>query len=56
MTLICKRPDRDAPKLKCGYPLPCPYHTIVVLEKDLPALVQRRWFANRIDALSYIGG
>lgn len=23
----CQRPDRDCPKLKCGYPLPCPYHT-----------------------------
>jgi hypothetical protein len=23
----CHQPDRDAPKLVCGYPLPCPYHT-----------------------------
>ena len=22
----CQKPDRDEPKLKCGYPLPCPYH------------------------------
>lgn len=22
----CTRPDRDSPTLKCGYPLPCPWH------------------------------
>lgn len=26
----CQRPDRDAPKLACGHPLPCPHHTVVV--------------------------
>lgn len=26
----CKQPDRDAPKMECGYPLPCPWHTAVV--------------------------
>ena len=26
----CQHPDRDMPKIKCGYPLPCPYHTAVV--------------------------
>ena len=26
----CRQPDRDAPKLTCGYPLPCPYHTAVL--------------------------
>lgn len=25
--LFCQRPDRDAPRMKCGYPLPCPHHT-----------------------------
>ncbi len=30
MTEFCKRPDRQEPRLKCGYPLPCPYHTIEV--------------------------
>lgn len=27
---ICQRPDRHEPRLKCGYPLPCPHHTAVV--------------------------
>jgi hypothetical protein len=54
--LLCKRPDRDAPKLTCGHPLPCPHHTLVVLEKDLPALLRREWHVVNINALSYIGG
>ena len=23
---FCARPDRDVPKVRCGYPLPCPWH------------------------------
>ena len=26
----CKKPDRDVPGLKCGYPLPCPHHTVII--------------------------
>jgi len=26
----CKHPDRDCPKLVCGYPLPCPHHTATI--------------------------
>ncbi len=26
---FCTSPDRHVPKIKCGYPLPCPYHTVV---------------------------
>ena len=26
----CKKPDRDFPELICGYPLPCPWHTLVI--------------------------
>jgi hypothetical protein len=26
----CRHPDRDCAKLMCGYPLPCPWHTVVV--------------------------
>jgi hypothetical protein len=24
---LCPCPDRHAPKLECGYPMPCPHHT-----------------------------
>lgn len=27
---MCQRPDRDAPGIICGHPLPCPYHTAVI--------------------------
>jgi len=33
--LTCKQSDRDVPGLVCGYPLPCPYHTIIIDEKDV---------------------
>jgi hypothetical protein len=33
--LTCNQQDRDVPKMKCGYPLPCPYHTIVIEQDDL---------------------
>jgi hypothetical protein len=26
----CTKPDRDEPRLVCGYPLPCPHHTVVL--------------------------
>lgn len=29
---MCQKPDRDCPRMKCGYPLPCPYHTDVVID------------------------
>jgi len=28
--LTCRHPDRDSPKLLCGYPLPCPHHTVKI--------------------------
>lgn len=30
MTMFCSKPDRDVPKLVCGYPIPCPYHTVMI--------------------------
>ena len=24
----CQKPDRDEPRLVCGYPLPCPHHNL----------------------------
>ncbi len=26
----CLRPDRDEPRIVCGYPHPCPHHTVVM--------------------------
>ena len=26
----CDKPDRHNPKLKCGHPMPCPYHTVII--------------------------
>jgi hypothetical protein len=26
----CRQPDHDNAKLVCGYPLPCPWHTVVI--------------------------
>ncbi len=30
----CKQPDRDCPKLVCGYPMPCPHHTAIIDTTD----------------------
>ena len=35
----CQKPDRDEPGLVCGYPLPCPHHTVVIDASTMPALV-----------------
>jgi hypothetical protein len=29
-TIADRHPDRDEPKMMCGYPLPCPHHTVVL--------------------------
>lgn len=39
MSRTCNRPDRDQPKILCGYPLPCPWHTAVIhADKQPPTL------------------
>jgi hypothetical protein len=49
MILTCKHPDRDCPKILCGYPLPCPWHTAVIdTTKDpptvtIPVTAQAAW-------------
>lgn len=35
----CRHPDRDEPKLVCGYPLPCPWHTVTVDMQATPPTV-----------------
>lgn len=38
--LTCKHPDRDCPKLMCGHPLPCPWHTAILdLDRTPPAII-----------------
>lgn len=39
---MCKKPDRDVAALVCGYPLPCPHHTIVIEESQLEPFVIER--------------
>ena len=41
----CKQPDRHQPKLTCGYPLPCPYHTILIRCGDE---YRERWRLRRL--------
>jgi len=37
---FCTNPDRHNPELICGYPLPCPYHTVVIeVESDPPRII-----------------
>ena len=37
--MTCRSPDRDCPKLLCGHPLPCPWHTARIdLTRDPPVL------------------
>lgn len=38
--LTCQAPDRDVSKLKCGHPLPCPYHTAIIDLSNDPAEVR----------------
>jgi len=43
----CKQPDRHAPKLVCGYPLPCPHHTVVIEEANADVAIHAvRWLAG----------
>jgi len=37
--LTCKHPDHDCPKLLCGYPLPCPWHTVTIDANVTPPTV-----------------
>ncbi len=33
-SIVCDEPDRDVPKIKCGYPIPCPFHTAIMDAED----------------------
>lgn len=49
---FCQKPDRDVPKLICGYPLPCPYHTVTIEADSVGdlerALANLRWLSGRV--------
>jgi len=32
---MCQKPDRHVPGIVCGYPFPCPHHTIILEEKEI---------------------
>jgi hypothetical protein len=38
--LTCRHPDRAVPKLMCGYPLPCPHHTVIIHADKRPPTVE----------------
>jgi hypothetical protein len=56
---FCSHPDKDCPGIKCGYPLPCPYHTIEMTIKengtdtDIPTLTSDKAM-EQLDRLSEI--
>lgn len=37
---FCSAPDRHEPRLRCGYPLPCPWHTVTVVIASKPRGLQ----------------
>ena len=36
----CRQPDHDEPRIVCGYPLPCPWHTVTIHADRLPPTVE----------------
>ena len=38
----CRHPDKDVPGLKCGHPLPCPWHTATIVPDADPPMVDTR--------------
>ena len=59
-TLTCQQSDRDVPELICGYPLPCPYHTVVIDTEanpptvTIPATFPKAANSNTLDKLKRI--
>ena len=37
---LCTKPDRDVSSLICGYPLPCPYHTVIIETEFDPPIIK----------------
>ncbi|VVB55213.1 Uncharacterised protein [uncultured archaeon] len=55
--LTCNQPDRDVPGIICGYPLPCPHHTVTITSQRItipihsPGQSHRRKLKEIRDAL-----
>ena len=49
----CQSSDRDAPRLACGHPLPCPYHTVIIEDRQVlqpkDRILNRRQFTRLKD-------
>jgi len=37
---FCTHPDWQCPELICGYPLPCPYHTVIIETESDPPMIK----------------
>jgi hypothetical protein len=53
--LRCKQPDHDVPGIGCGYPLPCPWHTVIVETRPTRVLSPRYISRRTRRALASIG-
>lgn len=51
----CRHPDRDTPKLMCGYPLPCPWHTAIIHADRDPVTVEIPITSDAIRSRGRIG-
>jgi hypothetical protein len=36
----CLHPDREEPRMMCGYPIPCPFHTAIIHSNKTPVTVE----------------
>lgn len=55
MSRICTKPDRDVPKLMCGYPMPCPHHTVVIHASELEnGVLNMAWVRGRVSIGTYV--
>lgn len=52
---MCKKQDIDVPNLICGYPLPCPYHTVNIdlSVKPVPTITYPVTVVNDISPKDY---
>ena len=53
--LTCQHPDRDCPKLKCGYPMPCPHHTVTLSQEGITIPPHRTLTGKQQQRLKELG-